>query len=82
MARAKSELRPCGIASVHEAASGHPNPWEFAPDLPKQHDVTHRSGLFVTQVPSSALLERFRIFNLLPALSLVEIGTNKRARND
>jgi hypothetical protein len=36
MARAKSELRPCGIASGPVAASGHPNPWEFAPDPPKR----------------------------------------------
>ena len=30
MARAKPELRPCGIAAGPVAASGHLNSWEFA----------------------------------------------------
>ena len=44
MARAKPELRPCGIASGPVAASGHPKAWEFAPDPPK-----HAIGKFMRQ---------------------------------
>ena len=44
MARAKFELRPCGIASGPVAASGHPKAWEFAPDPPK-----HAIGKFMRQ---------------------------------
>jgi hypothetical protein len=45
MARAEPELRPCGIAAGYVAASGHPNPWEFAPNPPK-----HTIGTFMRQL--------------------------------
>jgi len=54
MARAKSELRPCGIASGPVAASGHPIRWEFVPSPPRQ-----TIGEFMPSSTDSADLWRY-----------------------
>lgn len=40
--------------------------------------VTHRSGLFCNAGAKNVLLERFRIFESITRLRLMEIGTDKR----
>jgi molybdopterin-guanine dinucleotide biosynthesis protein len=69
MARAKSQLRPCGIASGPVVVSGHPNLWEFALGLPK-------TGI------AEKIARRVRRHGLRPAIIRNSLHAGQRSQLD